>query len=96
MRADYLFGESVRRGHVRVVQEAERNWNFREQKWEIKGEPPPMKETQTTKGAIWPEVDLFPLLQDELRKNDYERFSRYLLCRVLHGSLHWQDGRAAI
>ena len=32
--ADYLFGEPVRRGRVRVVREAEREWNYKEQKWE--------------------------------------------------------------
>jgi uncharacterized protein YfaS (alpha-2-macroglobulin family) len=34
VRADYLFGEPVKRGHVRVVRETERRWNYREQKWE--------------------------------------------------------------
>ncbi len=32
--ADYLFGQPVKRGHVRVVRETERRWNYREQKWE--------------------------------------------------------------
>lgn len=35
IRADYLFGQPVKRGKVRVVQETEREWNFREQKWKI-------------------------------------------------------------
>ncbi len=35
VRADYLFGEPVTRGHVRVVRETERKWNYREQKWDI-------------------------------------------------------------
>ena len=34
VRADYLFGEPVKRGHVRVVRETERRWNFSAQKWE--------------------------------------------------------------
>ncbi|HYO92664.1 MAG TPA: MG2 domain-containing protein, partial [Pyrinomonadaceae bacterium] len=34
VRADYLFGERVKRGRVRVVRETERRWNFKEQKWE--------------------------------------------------------------
>ncbi len=34
VRADYLFGQPVKRGRVRVVRETERRWNFREQKWE--------------------------------------------------------------
>jgi hypothetical protein len=35
VRADYLFGEPVKRGHVRVVRETERTWNYREQKWDV-------------------------------------------------------------
>ncbi|HKG78394.1 MAG TPA: alpha-2-macroglobulin family protein [Pyrinomonadaceae bacterium] len=35
VRADYLFGKPVVRGHVRVVREIEREWNYREQKWDI-------------------------------------------------------------
>lgn len=44
VRANYLFGQPVRRGHVRVVRESQREWNYREQKWnvdegdELKGE----------------------------------------------------------
>ncbi|MBI3485133.1 MAG: hypothetical protein HY012_08285, partial [Acidobacteria bacterium] len=34
VRADYLFGKAVPRGHVRVVRETQRHWNYREQKWE--------------------------------------------------------------
>jgi hypothetical protein len=34
VRADYLFGQPVKRGRVRVVRETERRWNYREQKWE--------------------------------------------------------------
>jgi hypothetical protein len=35
VRADYLFGQPVKRGRVRVVRETERRWNYREQKWEV-------------------------------------------------------------
>jgi hypothetical protein len=35
VRADYIFGELVRRGHIRVVRETERHWNYREQKYDI-------------------------------------------------------------
>src|SRR2546429_2032310 len=34
VNADYLFGQPVKHGHVRVVRETERHWNYREQKWE--------------------------------------------------------------
>ena len=36
--ADYLFGQPVARGHVRVVREAARYWNYQAQKWETKEE----------------------------------------------------------
>jgi hypothetical protein len=45
VRADYLFGEPVRRGRVRVVREAERHWNFTEQKWET-------EEDETIEGEL--------------------------------------------
>jgi A-macroglobulin complement component/alpha-2-macroglobulin family protein/carboxypeptidase family protein/MG2 domain-containing protein/A-macroglobulin receptor/macroglobulin-like protein len=32
--ADYLFGQPVKHGRVRVARETERRWNYREQKWE--------------------------------------------------------------
>jgi hypothetical protein len=35
IRANYLYGEPVRRGHVRLVRETEREWDFREQKWKV-------------------------------------------------------------
>jgi A-macroglobulin TED domain/Alpha-2-macroglobulin family/MG2 domain/Carboxypeptidase regulatory-like domain/A-macroglobulin receptor binding domain/Macroglobulin domain MG3 len=34
VRADYLFGQPVKQGHVRIVQEKRRFWDFRNQKWE--------------------------------------------------------------
>src|SRR5262249_2070533 len=33
--AEYLFGRPVTRGKVRVVEEEHREWDFREQKWNI-------------------------------------------------------------
>ena len=36
VRADYLFGQPVKRGRIRVVREEDRTWNYREQKYEIK------------------------------------------------------------
>jgi hypothetical protein len=35
VRADYLFGKPVPDGQVKVVQESSREWNYKEQKWEI-------------------------------------------------------------
>ncbi|SEG15155.1 A-macroglobulin receptor [Bryocella elongata] len=36
VRANYLFGKPVSRGHVRVVREDDRTWNFVEQKFDVK------------------------------------------------------------
>lgn len=36
VRGDYLFGQPLKRGHVRLVRETEREWNYREQKYDIK------------------------------------------------------------
>lgn len=35
VRGDYLFGQPLKRGRVRVVRETERAWNYREQKYDI-------------------------------------------------------------
>jgi len=32
--ASYMFGKPVLRGHVRIVRETRREWNYRDQKWE--------------------------------------------------------------
>jgi uncharacterized protein YfaS (alpha-2-macroglobulin family) len=36
VRADYLFGQPVAQGQVRVVRQTEREWNYKEQKYETK------------------------------------------------------------
>jgi|GEM_PF-304352 len=35
VRADYLFGQPVRRGRVRVVRESSRRWNYARQRYEV-------------------------------------------------------------
>lgn len=45
VRADYLFGKPVTKGKVRVVQETERRWNYKEQKYDI-------EEKQSFEGEI--------------------------------------------
>ncbi len=34
VRGDYLFGKPVTKGHVKVVRETVRNWNYKEQRWD--------------------------------------------------------------
>src|SRR5689334_7490733 len=57
VRADYLFGQPVTRGHVRVVRETEREWNYREQKWDIEEGDKYEGETDAS-GAFVANVDL--------------------------------------
>jgi hypothetical protein len=72
VRGDYLFGEPVMRGQVRVVRDVEQTWNYKEQKYEttegevFKGE---LDSNQTFKVRI-PLSDDFEELKDE----DYSRF----------------------
>jgi len=72
VRADYLFGQPVTRGHVRVVRETQREWNYREQKWDIvEGDK---YEGQTdANGAFVANVNLKED-RDELKDSDYQQF----------------------
>ncbi len=45
VRADYIFGQPVKRGHARVVRETERRWNYQKQIWET-------EENEEYKGAL--------------------------------------------
>ncbi|HEU5459650.1 MAG TPA: MG2 domain-containing protein, partial [Pyrinomonadaceae bacterium] len=72
VRADYLFGQPVTRGRVRVVRETERKWNYREQKWEIDEGDKYEGETDA-KGVFVARINLDEDHQ-ELRGSDYERF----------------------
>ena len=72
VRADYLFGQPVKRGHVRVVRESERHWNYREQKWDTEEGAKYEGETDA-EGRFIAHVQL----QDEHKRlsgNDYERY----------------------
>ncbi len=72
VRADYLFGQPVKRGQVRVVREEEREWNFREQKWDIKAAENYEGETDKA-GKFIARVDLTKAHAD-LAEDDYLRF----------------------
>jgi hypothetical protein len=73
VRADYLFGQPVKRGHVSVVREEERQWNFREQKWDIKAAEKYEGETDGA-GLFVAHIDL---KKDHatLREQEYSRFT---------------------
>lgn len=70
--ADYLFGKPVTRGHVRVVRETERQWNFREQKWDTKSAESYEGDTNN-QGHYIAHLDLADA-HTELSGDDYERF----------------------
>jgi hypothetical protein len=72
VRADYLFGQSVTRGHVRVVRETEREWNYREQKWDIEEGDEYEGETDA-KGFFVAHINLASA-HKELGEQDYRRF----------------------
>jgi hypothetical protein len=72
IHADYLFGEPVKHGHVRVVRESQRQWNYREQKWDI--EEGEIYEGDTDDhGHYVAKVDLSDD-HDKLVAEDYSRF----------------------
>ncbi len=70
--ADYLFGQPVTHGHVRVVREAEREWNYKEQKWDIEEGDKYEGETDPS-GAFIARVKLADD-HDDLGDEDYRRF----------------------
>ena len=72
VRADYLFGQPVKRGHVRVVREEERQWNYREQKWDITAGEKFEGETDET-GLFKVHIELHKYHKD-LAEEDYSRF----------------------
>jgi hypothetical protein len=73
VRADYLFGQPVKRGHVRVVREEERQWNYREQKWDITAADTYEGETDQA-GLFKVHIDL-EKYHKNLAEADYARFS---------------------
>jgi hypothetical protein len=72
IHADYLFGEPVRHGHVRVVRETERHWNYREQKWDTE-EGETYEGDTDDRGHYVARVDLAKDHHD-LAGEDYSRF----------------------
>jgi hypothetical protein len=72
VRADYLFGQPVTRGRARVVRETSRDWNYREQKWDIE-EGDSYEGEIDDKGVFKAQINLG---KDHSRvsENDYRRF----------------------
>jgi hypothetical protein len=72
VRGDYLFGQPVRRGRVRVVRQTERRWNYREQKYEVEEEAPIEGELDE-QGRFVARLNL-AAAHEELAESDYLRF----------------------
>ena len=72
VRADYLFGQAVTRGRVRVVRESERVWNYREQKWEATEGDEYKGETDKA-GRFIAHIKLGEV-HEGLKEHDYSRF----------------------
>jgi hypothetical protein len=70
--ANYLFGEAVKRGHVRVVHESERLWNYKEQRYETEEDEKYEGEVDE-KGVFRVQIDLTDH-QEDLAQEDYSRY----------------------
>jgi len=72
IQAEYLFGEPVTRGHIRLIQESERTWNYREQKYDTK-EGLTFEGDTDAQGRYTAQVDLTKE-HDRLAADDYDRY----------------------
>jgi hypothetical protein len=70
--ADYLFGQPVKRGRVRVARQTERRWNYKEQKYELE-EHPAVEGQADERGRFPARLDLAGE-QKELAESGHERF----------------------
>ena len=73
VRANYLLGQPVLRGKVRVVRESDRSWNYREQKWELDEDAEQKGETNAD-GSFVVNLDLSSDHEDLSDDYDDERF----------------------
>jgi hypothetical protein len=70
--ADYLFGKPVQNGKVRLVNQQERHWDFKEQKW-VTEESNAIEGTFDKQGKFAAKLDL----QDEFKDFNPEDYSHY-------------------
>src|ERR1044072_4423386 len=83
VRAEYLFGQPVKRGHVRVVRKENREWNLREQKWDIRAADNYEGEIDEG-GSFVAKIDLTKEHED-LTDSEYSRF------KDLHFAAYFTD-----
>lgn len=73
VKADYLFGKPVSKGHVRLVRETERRWDYDEQKYETVEGDKYEGDTQSD-GVFKAQIDLSED-HESLKEEDYNRFT---------------------
>ena len=74
VRANYLFGKPVLHGHVRVVREDDRTWNFADQRYDVK-EGKPVSGELDAHGSFKAHISLTADLERNINwdpSNDYE------------------------
>ncbi|MFN6962915.1 MAG: MG2 domain-containing protein [Pyrinomonadaceae bacterium] len=72
VNADYLFGKPVTRGKVRVVEESDRKWNWREQRYDVT-EGAVVEGQTDASGKFVAKIDLKKDIA-ELREHEWKRF----------------------
>jgi hypothetical protein len=72
VNADYLFGKPVTGGKVRVVEESERHWNYREQKYDVE-EGDAVEGKADASGKYVAKFDLRDEFAD-LQESEWQRF----------------------
>ncbi len=72
IKADYLFGQPVTKGSVKVVRETERSWNYKTYKYDIE-EGETWRGEIDTSGKFTAKIDLKEL-HEKFEANDYRKF----------------------
>lgn len=73
VNANYLFGKTVERGKVRIVQEKERRWNYEEQEYETE-EGERIEGETDAEGKFTRQINLAEA-QENLAKDNWKRFA---------------------
>ncbi len=76
VRADYLFGRNVTRGRVRVVRESSREWNWKEQKYDIEEGETHEGETDS-KGVFRAKFDLKSDHEELKADDEYDSWHQF-------------------
>jgi uncharacterized protein YfaS (alpha-2-macroglobulin family) len=81
VHADYLFGKPVQHGKVQVVKQQERQWNYKDQKWEAEESDPVMGELDG-EGHFHAKINVSQEFKD-FQESSYQRFRDVSLAAYL-------------